>query len=116
MSEKFKVGDRVKVEFEGKVNWVATDGGGLDVIGEGGSAYLAPEHVTLIEPPVEPLAVGSVVVTGAAVYVVTERGVALTTPDGAVSADTSTTAEALARYVHDYPGIYALIYDSKENK
>lgn len=117
MSEKFKVGDRVKVEFEGKVKWVDASGDGVDVDAGCCYTYLASEHVTLIERPVEPLAVGSVVVTrSAAVYVVTERGVALTTLDGAVSLPSAPTAEDLARYVHYYPAIYTLIYDSKESK
>lgn len=115
MSEKFKVGDRVKVEFEGKVDWVAADGDDIEVIAGRDRAYLSSEHVTFIERPVDPLAVGSVVVAGAMVYVVTERGVALTTPKGVTSV-ARPTAKALARYVRDYPEIYNLIHDGKENK
>ena len=105
---EFKKGERVKVEFEGVVKDVGTYLLGLEVGGVYRSAKLS--DATLLERPVEPLAVGSVVRHKiGTVWFVQRAGVHCVGRDGAFAS--GNTAEELARLVRNSPDLYTLIHD-----
>lgn len=108
MTQQFKKGDRVKVEFEGEVTHSYVDGS-LAVRTMEGYTYVpskAGKH--LLEPPVEPLAPGSVVRHSAGtVWVVQKEGV-LAVGSGD-SFPSGLTARTLAELVRDRPSKYTLL-------
>lgn len=60
MSE-IKVGDRVKVEYEGEVLWVSSGGHEYDIRADSGDEFCASaQYITKLSPPEPP--VGSVVI------------------------------------------------------
>src|SRR5690348_3424966 len=106
---EFKKGDRVKVEIEGDVDYVSDSL--VDIKVGGRIETLFKQSVTLLERPVEPLAVGSVVKsTYGGTFIVRDAHVVYL-PDRGYSSliegprkpevTTHETAESLARTVRD---------------
>ena len=107
MTQQFKKGDRVKVEFEGEVQFA--DAHAVDIKVDGRVETVYAKSVTLLERPVEPLAPGSVVrgrVGGT--WIVGRSGVTYVMPDG-TPCPAMYSASQLAERVRD--GHVTLLHD-----
>lgn len=109
MTQQFKKGDRVKVEFEGEVQFVGPRS--VDIkVGERVETVYA-KSITLLDRPVEPLAPGSVVRnrTGDTWFVGKQDVVFVTILGKAWPASASATR--LAEMVQVQPDHYTLLHD-----
>lgn len=109
MSE-FKKGDRIKVEYEGKVTYVSGHVIGL-TRDDGGIHFTADRFATLIERPVEPLKPGTIVRTAnGTVYAVHPDRVTFATRRGGIGRS-GFTAHTLAEVMADHPDDYTILHE-----
>ena len=107
---EFKKGDRVKVEFEGEVAYVAGNGRWLDVDG----VTVRVSDTTLLERPVEPLAPGSVVRSDLGGVWIVQRGGGVQYVGYSGAHQSSETPTSLARRLRNQPTEFTLIHDGSK--
>lgn len=111
MTQQFKKGDRVKVEFEATVTSVGDKLLGLEAVGGGDYRLAGKAEATLLERPVGPLAPGSVVRNPSGdTWVVHQKGVYFVSVLGNAW-PASASATHLAGSVQAQPDHYTLLHD-----